>query len=109
MEPCRRRPSVRVLKATGRSWRQVGETANSGFQIGVQRTLPFPAARVWELPLSPRGLAIWLGRTGRQLPDPGRRQRGAARSGARQLFALELAAAGLGYAVDCRTARMLPG
>jgi len=55
--------------------RQVGETADSGFQIGVQRTLPFPAPRVWELLLSPRGLAVWLGRTGRLRLEKGARYR----------------------------------
>jgi len=55
--------------------RQVGETADSGFQIGVQRTLPFPAPLVWDLLLSPRGLAIWLGRTGRLRLAKGARYR----------------------------------
>jgi uncharacterized protein YndB with AHSA1/START domain len=55
--------------------RQVGETADSGFQIGVQRTLPFPAPPVWELLLSPRGLAVWLGRTGRLRLAKGARYR----------------------------------
>jgi len=55
--------------------RQVGETADSGFQIGVQRTLPFPAPRVWEVLLSPQGLATWLGRTGRLRLAKGARYR----------------------------------
>jgi uncharacterized protein YndB with AHSA1/START domain len=55
--------------------REVGETVDSGFQIGVQRTLPFPAPRVWEVLLSPRGLAVWLGRTGRLRLEKGARYR----------------------------------
>ena len=68
-------PTVTVEYEKSLRRRQVGETADSGFQIGVQRTLPFPAARVWELPLSPRGLAIWLGRTGRLRLAKGARYR----------------------------------
>jgi hypothetical protein len=55
--------------------RAVGETADAGFQIGVQRTLPFPALQVWELMLSPRGLPVWLGRIGRLRLAKGARYR----------------------------------
>jgi uncharacterized protein YndB with AHSA1/START domain len=61
--------------------RQVGQTAESGFQIGVQRTLPYPAPQVWDVLLSPRGLAVWLGRTGRLRLQKGARYR--TRDGAR--------------------------
>jgi uncharacterized protein YndB with AHSA1/START domain len=38
-----------------------GLTKDAGWQIGVSRTLPSPAERVWELLTGPRGLALWLG------------------------------------------------
>lgn len=44
-----------------RGLKEVGQSTGAGFQIGVQRTLPVSAAALWELLLSPEGLAIWLG------------------------------------------------
>lgn len=41
--------------------RQVGQTKDTGFQIGVRRTLPLDHEDAWNLLLSPRGQAIWLG------------------------------------------------
>jgi uncharacterized protein YndB with AHSA1/START domain len=41
--------------------RAVGEVAGAGFQIGVSKTLPAPAERVWALLTSAEGLALWLG------------------------------------------------
>ncbi len=49
-----------------RGLKQVGETADAGFQVGVQRSLPIGAEALWELLLSPQGLGIWLG--ARELP-----------------------------------------
>lgn len=46
-------------KRTGR--RETGEVPGSGFQVGVSRTLPFPAGEGWRRLLSPAGLKWWLG------------------------------------------------
>ncbi|WP_033295575.1 SRPBCC family protein [Amycolatopsis jejuensis] len=50
---------------------EVGKTAQSGWEIGVSRTLPYPGGRVWEF-VTGEGLEIWLG-PGVELP----RERGA--------------------------------
>ena len=50
----------------------VGKTKDAGWQIGVSRTVGAPAADVWELLVSERGTAIWLG-AGARLGDPGDR------------------------------------
>jgi uncharacterized protein YndB with AHSA1/START domain len=44
-----------------RGKRVEGETADAGFEIGVQKTLPFPATKVWEFMTSKPGLKLWLG------------------------------------------------
>lgn len=44
-----------------RGMREIGVTADSGFEIGVQRTLPISQERLWELLLSPEGCRLWLG------------------------------------------------
>jgi uncharacterized protein YndB with AHSA1/START domain len=41
--------------------RIVGETADAGFEIGVQKTFDLDALAVWELITSPTGLKVWLG------------------------------------------------
>lgn len=41
--------------------RAVGQTADTGFQIGVQRTLPMSVEDAWELLTSPKGVRAWLG------------------------------------------------
>lgn len=38
-----------------------GLTKDSGWQIGVRRTLPLDRETAWELLISDRGLALWLG------------------------------------------------
>lgn len=38
-----------------------GLTKDAGWQIGVSRTLPHPAAIVWDFISSPEGIALWLG------------------------------------------------
>jgi uncharacterized protein YndB with AHSA1/START domain len=48
-----------------RGLKQVGQSADVGFQIGVQRTLPVGREALWELLVSPEGLAAWLG----ELPE----------------------------------------
>lgn len=39
----------------------VGLTKDTGFQVGVRRTLPISLEAAWDLLLSPRGLHVWLG------------------------------------------------
>lgn len=54
-----------------RGLREVGETAGSGYQVGVQRTLaPTPAA-AWERIASRDGMAVWLGAGAPARLEPG--------------------------------------
>jgi uncharacterized protein YndB with AHSA1/START domain len=41
--------------------RRVGLTKDSGWEIGVSRTVPHPLDEVWRLLTSDAGLALWLG------------------------------------------------
>jgi hypothetical protein len=41
--------------------RVLGQTAATGFEVGVRRTLPIPADAAWQLLLSPEGVGTWLG------------------------------------------------
>lgn len=41
--------------------RPVGLTKDAGWEIGVSRTLPATVEEVWDLLVSPAGLAAWLG------------------------------------------------
>lgn len=52
---------VTVGYETARGLRKTGETADAGYEIGVQKTLPLPVQKAWELITSPEGLKIWLG------------------------------------------------
>ncbi len=45
--------------------RVLGQTAETGFQIGVQSTLPLDIDQAWELIASRRGATLWLGATPR--------------------------------------------
>lgn len=45
-----------------RNKRVVGETSTSGFQIGVQKTLPFPVQKNWTFITSRSGINLWLGK-----------------------------------------------
>ncbi|MFC8916716.1 SRPBCC domain-containing protein [Streptomyces sp. NPDC057116] len=38
-----------------------GLTRDAGWEIGVSKTLPLPAAVVWDFIASPEGVALWLG------------------------------------------------
>jgi len=40
---------------------EVGRTRDAGWQIGVSKTVDYPAAEVWDFITSPAGVAIWLG------------------------------------------------
>jgi uncharacterized protein YndB with AHSA1/START domain len=42
------------------SEREVGRTKDVGWQIGVRRTVPYSVEEVWDLLVSPEGLAVWL-------------------------------------------------
>lgn len=46
-------------KRTGK--RVLGQTAETGFQIGVRRTLPLATDDAWRLLTSPQGVRAWLG------------------------------------------------
>jgi uncharacterized protein YndB with AHSA1/START domain len=50
--------AVAYEKDSGR--RQIGETADVGFEIGVQKTVTAPKDEVWELLTGPHGLSVWL-------------------------------------------------
>jgi uncharacterized protein YndB with AHSA1/START domain len=41
--------------------KEVGKTADVGWQIGVSRSLPYPLAEVWAFLSSKDGAEIWLG------------------------------------------------
>jgi uncharacterized protein YndB with AHSA1/START domain len=51
--------AVGYEKLKGR--RVTGETAGTGVQVGVQRTLGVDAGHAWKLLTSPEGLRAWLG------------------------------------------------
>jgi len=51
--------------------RVVGETANTGFEIGVRKTLPIPAKQAWDLITSEKGLSKWLGGVSHIKLEPG--------------------------------------
>ncbi len=50
---------VEYEKEMGR--RTTGETADAGFQLGVQKTIATSPESVWEALADPHGLAAWLG------------------------------------------------
>ena len=70
---------VRILKETGglengwwqqtiavgyeivRGSRVLGETANAGFEVGVQKTVDLSPQQTWQLLTSRKGLLLWLG------------------------------------------------
>ncbi|HEX6040955.1 SRPBCC domain-containing protein [Longimicrobium sp.] len=55
------RQTVTVGYARRKGARAVGETAATGFQVGVRRTLPLAPADAWRLVTSPDGVRAWLG------------------------------------------------
>jgi uncharacterized protein YndB with AHSA1/START domain len=55
--------TVGYEKAKGR--RVVGQTADAGFQVGVQKTLAIPLDEAWNLLTSSSGIACWLGNVNR--------------------------------------------
>ena len=54
-----------------RGMRERGETADAGFQVGVQRTIRVEREALWDLLLSPEGRALWLGECAGFEADPG--------------------------------------
>ena len=55
------RQSVTVGYEFARGSRILGETADAGFEIGMQKTVPREPREVWKLLISPEGVIIWLG------------------------------------------------
>jgi uncharacterized protein YndB with AHSA1/START domain len=51
--------------------RRTGETADAGFQVGVQRALPLGRQALWELLTSGPGLRTWLGSVRKPTLEPG--------------------------------------
>ncbi|HEX8430286.1 MAG TPA: SRPBCC domain-containing protein [Longimicrobium sp.] len=43
------------------SEREVGKTRDTGWQIGVRRTMPLSVEEAWELVTSAEGMGAWLG------------------------------------------------
>lgn len=54
-----------------RGLREPGETADAGYQVGVQRTLPISRAALWALLTAEEGLGLWLGDVGPLAIEPG--------------------------------------
>lgn len=54
---------VTVGYEQARGLRKVGQTADAGYQIGVQKTLPIPHDLAWDLLVVGPGRDIWLGET----------------------------------------------
>ena len=52
---------VTVGYEQARGLRKVGQTADAGYQIGVQKTLPIPHELAWDLLVVGPGRDIWLG------------------------------------------------
>ena len=54
---------VTVGYEQARGLRKVGQTADAGYQIGVQKTLPIPHEPAWDLLVVGPGREVWLGET----------------------------------------------
>lgn len=44
-----------------RGIREIGETADAGYEIGVQRTFPVRSTSLWEFLIAESGIRTWLG------------------------------------------------
>ena len=51
--------------------RETGETADAGYQVGVQMALPLGRDALWELVTSPAGVRTWLGSARGLVFEPG--------------------------------------
>lgn len=40
--------------------RKVGQTLTAGYEIGIQKTIPVSAKKMWEYITNPAGLKVWL-------------------------------------------------
>ena len=63
--------SVAVGYEFARGRRVTGQTADAGFQLGVQRAIPMSQKTLWQLLFSEAGLAIWLGKAKSISLEPG--------------------------------------
>lgn len=54
-----------------RGLREVGETADADYQIGVQRTLPVASDDLWQLLTTEEGRSAWLGEVPSLAVEPG--------------------------------------
>lgn len=54
-----------------RGLREVGETADAGYQVGVQRTMTLGQEALWDLLLSEAGRGVWLGESVTFTAEPG--------------------------------------
>lgn len=54
--------TVDYERAKGR--RIKGQTANAGFEVGVQKMIERPAQKLWDFLTSDKGLKLWLGDIG---------------------------------------------
>ena len=64
--------TITVAYEHARGRRVLGQTAGAGFEIGVQKTLPAEAERLWQLLVSAEGMRIWLGDVAEAFPlQPG--------------------------------------
>jgi uncharacterized protein YdhG (YjbR/CyaY superfamily)/uncharacterized protein YndB with AHSA1/START domain len=62
--------SIAVAYEQARGKRVVGETATTGFQVGVVRTLPMTAPKLWDLVT--KQAERWLGPGAKLKPEPGK-------------------------------------
>jgi uncharacterized protein YndB with AHSA1/START domain len=46
----------------GSTGKPLGLTKDTGWQIGLRRTLPYSVERLWTLLISPEGINTWLGK-----------------------------------------------
>lgn len=53
--------TVTVGYEYARGRRVKGQTADAGFQIGVQKTVPMVAGQLWQFLTSPADMQLWLG------------------------------------------------
>jgi hypothetical protein len=67
--------SVTVGYEHAKGRRVKGETADAGFQVGVQKMLPIDASTLWSLLVSADGLRLWLGDLADAIPLETRRAR----------------------------------
>src|SRR5688500_8316452 len=51
--------------------REVGQTKDAGWEIGVSVTVDHPLDRVWSLVRSPEGQALWIGPGAELVPEKG--------------------------------------